>query len=145
MHTKLIESATHEQLKNFLFKEFEELKKTDKEMYDELEMELYVCVYGYHFNEHILNKALNCMENEDGTKGGHWSLEQTNSVAKQYGIAFSNFNEYDFNYVMNMVFSDYYGVIPNETSYYVKMAEKFLKDKDAPKGKALKYYLAMED
>ena len=145
MHTKLIESATHEQLKKFLFKQFEELKHADKEMYEELEMNLYICVNGEHFNEHLLNKALSCMENEDGTKGGHWNLEQTNSVAKQYGISFNHFNEFDFNYVMNMIYSDYYGVFPNETTYYVKMAEKFLKDKDAPDGKALKYYLAMED
>jgi hypothetical protein len=28
--------------------------------------------------------------------------------------------------------------------HYVKMAKKFLEDKDAPEGKALKYYLAMK-
>ena len=44
---------------------------------------------------------------------------------------------------MNMIYSDYYGSVPNETSVYVKMARKFLEDKDAEYGKALKYYLAM--
>ena len=145
MHTKLIESATHEQLKKFLLKQFDELKRSDKEMYDELEMDLYICLNGEHFNEHILSKALEKMKNEDGSKGGHWNLDSTNSLAKQYGISFHHFNEYDWNYVMNMIYSDYYGVFPNDTSYYVKLAEKFIKDKDAPEGKALKYYLAMLD
>lgn len=38
-----------------------------------------------------------------------------------------------------------YGSVSNETSAYVKLAKKFLQDKDAPEGKALKYYLAMCD
>ena len=145
MHTKLIESATHEQLKKFLLKQFDALKHSDKEMYEELEMDLYICLNGEHFNEHILSKALENMKNEDGSRGSHWNLDSTNSLAKQYGIGFHHFNEYDWNYVMNMIYSDYYGAIPNETSYYVKLAEKFIKDKDAPEGKALKYYLAMLD
>lgn len=143
MHTKLLEVATHQQLKDFLHKQFDELKSVDKKMYDELENNLYFCIYGFHFNETMLKKALENMENEDGTKGGHWTLEQTNSVAKQQSIVFSSFNEFDFNYVMNMVYSDYYGAIPNELNYYFKIAKKFLMDKDACDGKALKYYLAM--
>jgi hypothetical protein len=41
---------------------------------------------------------------------------------------------------MNMVYSDYYGAVPNEVANYVKLAEAFLHDKDAPKGKAFLYY-----
>jgi len=43
-----------------------------------------------------------------------------------------------------MLYSDYYGSVPNDVSMYAKMAKKFLEDKDAPEGKALKYYLAMK-
>jgi hypothetical protein len=85
------------------------------------------------------------MENEDGTRGGHWTLEDTTSVAKQYGIDFSHINQYDWNYVMNMIYSDYYGAVSNDLSTYVKLAKKFIFDKDAPEGKALKYYLAMHN
>lgn len=46
---------------------------------------------------------------------------------------------------MNMIYSDYFGSVPNDTSVYSKMAYKFLEDKDAPEGKALHYYLAMKD
>ena len=76
---------------------------------------------------------------------GHWTLEETNSVARQHGIEFIHCNQYDWNYVMNMIYSDYYGSVSNETSVYVKLAKKFLQDKDAPEGKALKYYLAMKE
>lgn len=44
---------------------------------------------------------------------------------------------------MNMVYSDYYGAIPNDTATYFKLAKKFIDDKDAKQGKALSYYLAM--
>lgn len=46
-------------------------------------------------------------------------------------------------YVMNMIYSDYYGTVPNDISIYAKMSQKFLNDKDAKQGKALNYWLAM--
>lgn len=33
-----------------------------------------------------LEKAVEGMENEDGTKGPHWTVEETTSVANQMGI-----------------------------------------------------------
>ena len=143
MHKKILEDATLEQLKCFVDYAIKEAKSYDEDLYTSLEMVLYKKVYGYHFNAWILSKALQGMENEDGTHGGHWSIEDTNAVAKQYGIQFTDFNEYDWNYVMNMVYSDYFGTVPNEISAYVKLAEKFIKDKDAGPGKAFKYYVAM--
>ena len=143
MHKKLIKSATNEQLREFVDDALGMIKETNHDLYEELEMHLYKELYGKHFNDWMLEKALSEMVNEDGTKGGHWNLEQTNSVAKQYGIAFTKFNEYDFNYVMNMMYSDYYGAVSNDASNYAKLAIKFLEDKDAKEGKALCYYLAM--
>lgn len=145
MHTKIIKDAKLEHLVNFINRSFSKLKYIDEEMYEELEYELYKEVYGCHFNEWKLKCALENMHNEDGTKGGHWTVEETNSVARQHGVEFEHFNEYDWNYVMNMIYSDFYGAVPNETSSYVKLAKKFIHDKDAPKGKALKYYIAMDD
>ena len=145
MHRKIIEDATHEQLKDFAYKAFDMIKRVaDEDTYEDIEMILYKDVYGCHFTKWLLEKALCCMENEDGTKGGHWTVEQTTMVARNNGISFDHFNEYDWNYSMNMIYSDYYGSVPNETSNYVKLARKFLEDKDAEEGKALRYYLAMK-
>lgn len=145
MHRKIVEDASLEQLKEFTIYSIDMVKKVDPELYKDVEMYLYKEVYGCHFTKWLLEKATSEMENEDGTKGGHWTVEQTTMVARSNGIEFKTFNEYDFNYVMNMLYSDYYGSVPNETNVYVKMARKFLEDKDAEEGKALKYYLAMRD
>ena len=143
MNTRIIEDANLEQLKDFAHYSIGMVKRIDEDVYNDIEMYLYKEVYGCHFTKWLLEKALKDMVNEDGTMGGHWTVEQTTMVARSNGIDFKDFNEYDWNYVMNMIYSDYYGSVPNETSVYVKMARKFLEDKDAEYGKALKYYLAM--
>ena len=125
MHTKLIYEASESTLRSFLNKSFEELKTRDYEMYEELEEDLYKEIYGYHFNEWMLEKALCKMKNEDGTTGGHWDVSTTTQVANNNGIVFEKFNEYDWNYVMNMFYSDYYRVIGNDTSAYVKLSKAF--------------------
>lgn len=146
MHKKLVAEATEKQLREFAYDALSMLKETNPNIYDDLEMYLYKEIYGCHFSDWLLTKALEKMENEDGTTGGHWNVDQTTSVAKQSGIMFSdNYNEYDWNYVMNMIYSDYYGSVNNDVNTYVRMSKKFLDDKDAPEGKALKYYLAMKD
>lgn len=144
MCNTLIQKASEEQIKGFTTKVMQRLKTYNKEMYDELQIELYKEMYGCHFNEWLLNKATSGMVNEDGTTGAHWTLEQTNQVARQYDIPFTKFNEYDWNYVMNAMYSDYYGAVSDDISAYVKLARKFIDDKDAPDGKALQYYLAMK-
>lgn len=143
MHKEILEDATLEQLKCFVDYAIKEAKSYDEHLYDSMEMLLYKKVYGYHFCDWMLDKALKGLENEDGSHGAHWSVAETTAVAKQHDIKFVDFNEYDWNYVMNMVYSDYYGSIPNDTISYVKVAEKFIKDKDADPGKAFRYYVAM--
>lgn len=60
--------------------------------------------HGPHFNEEYARKAVMKMENEDGTRGPHWSLEETTTLASQYGIALgSKFNRYDWFVALNMV------------------------------------------
>lgn len=141
MHRKLIKQATEEQLRVFAEDALTMIKETNKDLYDELEMYLYKELYGCHFSDWLLEKALAKMINEDGTRGGHWTVDQTTQVAKQSNITFDKFNEYDWNYVMNMMYSDNYSVGANEVSFYVKMSKNFLMDKDAKQGKALNYYL----
>lgn len=144
MHRELIKRASAEQLKEFTENALSMIKETHEDLYETLEMYLYKEMYGCHFNDWLLEKAVSSMINEDGTTGPHWTLEQTSSVARQNGITFDHFNEYDWNYVMNMIYSDYYGAVPNETSYYVKLSRKFLEDKDAKEGKAFKYYISFK-
>lgn len=144
MHKYLTKVANEAQLREFVDDALSMLKETNPETYDTLEMHLYKEIYGKHFSDWLLSKALSKMVNEDGTTGGHWTVEQTTQVAKSNGISFTKFNENDWNYVMNMMYSDYYGAVPNEVSSYVKLAIKFLDDKDAKEGKAYCYYMAMK-
>lgn len=69
----------------------------------------YEAEHGPHFNEEHARKAVSKMENEDGTRGPHWSIEETTTLANQYGISLGNrFNRYDWFVALNMVYSDYY-------------------------------------
>ena len=145
MHKKLLKMATEEQLREFADDALSMIKETHHDLYEDLEMYLYKEMYGCHFSDWLLEKATEKMVNEDGTTGGHWTVEQTTNVAKQSGITFDNFNEYDWNYVMNMIYSDYYGAVPNDLASYIKLSKKFLMDRDAKEGKAYHYYLAMKD
>lgn len=63
--------------------------------------------HGPHFNEEYARKAVMKMENEDGTRGPHWSLEETTTLASQYGIALgSKFNRYDWFVALNKELQD---------------------------------------
>lgn len=106
----------------------------------------YEMEHGPHFNEEHARKAVMKMENEDGTRGPHWSLEETSALASQYGISLSGkFNRYDWFVALNMVYSDYYKVLLNITGsnnvkHYVEFAKAWLNDKDIDEGKMWYYY-----
>lgn len=106
----------------------------------------YEMEHGPHFNEEHARKAVMKMENEDGTRGPHWSLEETSALASQYGISLSGkFNRYDWYVALNMVYSDYYKVLLNITGsnnvkHYVEFAKAWLNDKDIDEGKMWYYY-----
>lgn len=51
-----------------------------------IRIKAYEAEHGPHFNDEHARKAVNKMENEDGTRGQHWSLEETTALANQYGI-----------------------------------------------------------
>lgn len=86
------------------------------------------------------------MENDDGTTGGHWTVQQTTPLAANAGVVFAHITEDDWNVAMNMMYSDYcsvaakYGV--NKPEFFADMAKAFLFDKDAkgPKEKLSAYY-----
>lgn len=143
MHKSILKDAADDQVRSFAYDFIGMLKGVNPELYRQAEDLLYKDVYGCHFNEWSLACATEGMINEDGTTGPHWTVEQTDSVAKQHGIRMQSYNKYDWNYVMNMVYSDYYGVIGNDTDAYCKVARRFIEDRDAPEGKAYVYYMSM--
>lgn len=64
----------------------------------------YEAEHGPHFNEEHARKAVSKMENEDGTRGPHWSIEETTTLANQYGVSLGNrFNRYDWFVALNVV------------------------------------------
>lgn len=144
MHHTMIEEATTEQLKSFLIDQFDELKRSMPELYEQMECELYEHVYGPHFNKRKYECAASKLENQDGTNGPHWTVQQVVDYAKSHGIQFQPYNEYDFAYALNMLYSDYYGAVPDSVESYFRLAKAFLDDRDAPEGKAYRYYIAMK-
>lgn len=53
----------------------------------ELAANMYEAINGPHFDEEHARYAVEGMENEDGTKGPHWTVEETTSVANQIGFS----------------------------------------------------------
>ena len=92
-----------------------------------------------HFTKETAEYAVSKMKNEDKTEGGHWNYDTTTSVLKSKNYPY---NPADWFYVLNMVYSDYYEAGQTD-DFYIKLANNFLKDKDAPAGKAKLYFLAM--
>lgn len=79
------------------------------------------------------------MANEDGSTGGHWTMEQTSAVAESLGISWDRITPWCWWVTMNMMYSDYSGVAEKYgvsiAEFYADMACAFLMDKDAPGAK----------
>ncbi len=79
------------------------------------------------------------MENEDGTTGPHWGVDQTTAIAESMGMTWEKVSRPCWWITMNMMYSDYssvaekYGVSIAE--FYADMARAFLMDKDGPGAK----------
>lgn len=81
------------------------------------------------------------IRNADGSKGAHWSIEQTNKLfeKKQLDCA-----QHEFWAAMNMLYSDYapvakkFGV--DNPDFFACLAEAFLDDEDAVGDKLAVYY-----
>lgn len=81
------------------------------------------------------------MENADGTTGPHWSRHEAEVIRAKYGISCG---ELDFYVALNMMYSDYCMAAnqagASTVELYARMAEAFLKDKDAQPDKLERYY-----
>lgn len=91
--------------------------------------------------EEKAKRWLDQMQNEDGSRGQHWTLEQVKQVAKQKA---PDVDPLKLWVAMNMIRSDYYSVAKkfnvNSTDFYLEMAKAFLEDKDAGEHKLEKYF-----
>ena len=142
MIENMIHDSTREQLDDFLREAMDYLRSNEPRVYEILTGLMYDCIYGLHFNEWSYRKAVGALKNRDGTNGAHWRLEEL----ERLGIAFEgkDYNLYDFAFAINMIYSDYYGLVPDDVQTYRKMAVGFLEDADAPRGKAWLYHDAMK-
>lgn len=116
-------------------------------MMDKKKLERYEKMYGPHFTEECAHKAVSHMENEDGTKGPRWSVEEAERVAAQYGVNLKGekFNKYDWFVALNMVRSDFYRAVVNMTGsdnvkHFVELTKAWLNDKDIEAGKMWYYF-----
>lgn len=73
----------------------------------ELAANMYEAINGPHFDEEHARYAVEGMENEDGTKGPHWTVEETTSVANQMGINLKSekHNKWDWFVAKNTTYS----------------------------------------
>ena len=53
---------------------------------DKTKLERHERMYGPHFTEEVAMKVVKKMENEDGTRGPRWSVEEAERIAAQYGV-----------------------------------------------------------
>jgi hypothetical protein len=78
------------------------------------------------------------MENEDGTRGPHYDMQQIMSVAEKIGVRFDDFDEKEFCIAVNMMYSDYCKVAKKfvapdkELAFFAELAKAFLEDEDGP-------------
>lgn len=97
---------------------------------------------GMPFSREMADMWASGMENEDGSRGPHWALEQTRQVQTKHNI---QCDPIEFWAAMNMVYSDYVKVarkhgVGNNTAFYADMAKAFLEDKDAQPDKLSRYF-----
>ena len=112
----------------------------------EFRSELEMAINGPHFTEFSAEKAVSEMENDDGTTGEHWTIDETSAVAESKGVNFETkkFNIYDWYYTMNMIYSDFYLYHHGDATKVSEMAMLYLNDKDVPEGKAWICYEALK-
>lgn len=81
------------------------------------------------------------LQNEDGSKGPHWTMDQTKQVMAQRGI---KGEPLEFYVILNALYSDYCKVFQkhniNKIDLYADLASAWINDKDAMDGKAALYY-----
>ena len=95
------------------------------------------------FTEDDARRWTEHMENDDGSMGAHWTLEQTTAVANSIGV---HVDPWIWFAALNMEYSDNFDVAQkyglDRPEYYADLAKAFLFDKDGggPEPKIAGYY-----
>ena len=95
------------------------------------------------FTEDDARRWTEHMENDDGSMGAHWTLEQTTAVANSIGV---HVDPWGWFAALNMEYSDNFEVAQkyglDRPEYYADLAKAFLFDKDGsgPEAKIAGYY-----
>ena len=95
------------------------------------------------FTEDDARRWTKHMENDDGSMGAHWTLEQTTAVANSIGV---HVDPWIWFAALNMEYSDNFDVAQkyglDRPEYYADLAKAFLFDKDGggPEAKIAGYY-----
>ena len=94
------------------------------------------------FNKRMAEEWTGKMQNEDGSKGPHWSVDQVEQIMKQKNV---RCDPAEFYAILNAMYSDYSEVAQkhgvHKQDFYLDMAKAFLMDKDSVKDKAAAYYM----
>ena len=94
------------------------------------------------FTMEIAKEWTKHMQNEDGTTGPHWTVEQAKQIMAQRNLSL---NPAEFFTTLNMIYSDFSPIakkhgLGGSLEFYVDMAKAFLNDKDAAPNKLSNYY-----
>lgn len=112
------------------------------------EMEDCICTTG-ELSKKDAEAWLHAMENSDGTKGAHWTEQQTTQFMDVAGVSRSSIPDYVWCVAMNMMYSDYLPCAQkmnvNKPEFYATLAKDFLFDKDggSPEAKIAAYYASI--
>lgn len=102
-------------------------------------LKLHELDYGPYFDNDIAIKAVDNMENVDGTTGPHWTFAEVEKEAQKRNID----HPADLYYAINMLYSDLSKVLGNDPEKYIAVAiALYWDDPDMPEGKLFKQYVA---
>lgn len=138
---KHIDSASDETMNKLtckMDKFVEEVREKHPEMVDKFLMKVDL-ILNPGFTKETAKYAVSKLKNKDGTTGEHWNYDTIEKVLYSKGY---DFDDADWYYVLNMVYSDYYKSGRSDDTY-IELAHDFLSDSDAPENKAKRYFLAM--
>ncbi len=97
--------------------------------------------HGGRLSREEAHEWVRSMEHEDGTKGEHWTCEQTTQVMRNKGYEFEPAEWYA---IMNAMHADYFKVAKmfgvDNIDFYAAMAKAWLCDDDAVEDKARQYW-----
>lgn len=145
--------------KNNIINYTEQIRQYHPDKYNEIVEQMYIDLYGEHFNEEMAKKAVKEMIFIIENYNFNYSPEQieqlieqmykqTNQIMSKYGKIANpipeEINKWDKYYTFNMICADYPLTHNGDSNKIAMMSYEFLSDPDAPICKAYKYYKAME-